>query len=144
MLQHSHHEQDAPAISGAGAFGWVYFGVQTHRAQQETQHVTHHHQQDHWAHGQRHFPSGNAWTHFAVNLWLIDDTCVDIQASYLILSMSLRLGMDLSISLCTWSRLADTSARDDNGISSSTLEICVVMSFKSFLLSKTHTHTFLF
>lgn len=60
--QHSHHEEGASAIRCAGALRGVCFGCQTQRAQDQTQEVTHHHQEDHAAQGHTHSPSEDVCT----------------------------------------------------------------------------------
>lgn len=55
-LQHSHHEEGAATVSRAGAFGRVFVGLKANGAQQETQDVADHHQEDQAAHGQTDSP----------------------------------------------------------------------------------------
>lgn len=47
--QYSHHEEDASTVRCAGALHRVFFWFQTQRAQDQTQDVAHHHQEDHTA-----------------------------------------------------------------------------------------------
>lgn len=73
--------------------------------------------------------------------------CLHFQAFYLICSALSTSGVSLPISVCNWSRVLDTSARPDKGISSETWEICVCMSPNSCLLSEKihiHKHGYLF
>lgn len=94
--------------------------------------------------------SMHTWYHLAFNfglLFCIDHMCLHFQAFYLICSALSTSGVSLSISVCNWSRVLDTSARPDKGISSETWEICVCMSPNSCLLSEKihiHKHGYLF
>ena len=60
---HSHHEEDATRVSCAGAIGRVCVGAQTQGAQDQTQEVTQHHQEDHTGQDQKYYPPGQAHTH---------------------------------------------------------------------------------
>lgn len=74
---HSHHEEGAAAVSCAGAIGGVCVWAQTQGAQDQTQEVTQHHQEDHTGHDQKYYPPGQAHTHrYTEYHWIVSSALI--------------------------------------------------------------------
>lgn len=118
-MQNSHHEKSATTVCCCWAFCGIHSGFQTHRAKDQTQEVTEHHQEDQTAQGHTNTPSGGKYKHISIKYYAKIFFLIIYRApipKQMLSQGRLCVSPDVLSSLQLWYELCDVSVNLYQGV----------------------------